>query len=382
MSKYAKSIDFVLENANVVIQYRLRKEILRNLTKTDEENLLEKIYQTPHFKLVQSYVKPDGYIGSGCHSWANWQGAILHDTPLQDGETAARLLAYYAIPKRHPIIANFVAAMRDEDILRKEFSYIPPEIHRYQNRFVGINSGNSLMALIYTIQAMLGYGDDTHEVNRFQDIALKGFKRILQISSLDEILRYNPNLRKKYNYPYMESDEYFPDSYTLTMLAYSHSWRTPENIKMLANSLNRINQIMKPDNTMSIRINGKFVGPCFALNRPFLPFRVDTVDNILYRRWLTEIAMLGVGESVGIIRQSVVNVEQALDDGGILRTFFDLPKYKRKLAKNIEYPTAYADVRLEPDYNRKYALECDLTFWAIQFLTLVEEGNQKLVTQK
>jgi hypothetical protein len=31
--------------------------------------------------------------------------------------------------------------------------------------------------------------------------------------------------------------------------------------------------------------------------------------------------------------------------------------------------------RLEPDYKRKYALECDLTFWAVQFLTLVEERS-------
>jgi hypothetical protein len=83
MDKYDKSIDFLLENANVVIQYRLRKEILRDLTKTDEENLLEQICQTPHFKLVQRYVKPDGYIGSGCHSWANWRGTTLHETPLQ-----------------------------------------------------------------------------------------------------------------------------------------------------------------------------------------------------------------------------------------------------------------------------------------------------------
>jgi hypothetical protein len=83
MDKYDKSIDFLLENANVVIQYRLRKEILCDLTKTDEENLLEQICQTPHFKLVQRYVKPDGYIGSGCHSWANWRGTTLHETPLQ-----------------------------------------------------------------------------------------------------------------------------------------------------------------------------------------------------------------------------------------------------------------------------------------------------------
>lgn len=60
-----KSIDFLLENAGPVIQYRLRKEILHDLDKTEEENLLEQIYQTPHFKLLQTYVKADGYIETG-----------------------------------------------------------------------------------------------------------------------------------------------------------------------------------------------------------------------------------------------------------------------------------------------------------------------------
>ncbi len=372
MNKYDNSIDFLLENANVVIQYRLHKEILHDLTKTDEENLLEQIYQTPHFKLVQSYVKPDGYIGSGCHSWSNWRGEVLHHTPLEDGEAAARLLSYYAIPNNHPIITNFVAAMRNEDVLRDKFSYIPPEIPRFENRFIGINSGNSLMALIYTLQAMLGYGDDTDEVRSFQEISLKGFERVLKISSLDEITKYNANSKKKYNYPYIESDEYYPDSYTLAMLAYTQSWRTPENVKMLADSLNRINVIMKPDNEMSIKIKGKSFGPCFSLIRPLHPFCADTVDHILYRRYLTEIAMLGVGESVGIIHKSVANIEEALDADGVLRTYFDLPKHRRYLANNIEYPTAYGDVKLEPDYKRKYAQECDLTFWAVQFLSLVE----------
>jgi len=86
---------------------------------------------------------------------------------LQDGETAARLLSYYAIPKSHPIVANFVAVMRDEEILRKEFSYISPEIPRFKNRFNGLNNGNCLMALIYTMQAMLGYGDDITETKDF-----------------------------------------------------------------------------------------------------------------------------------------------------------------------------------------------------------------------
>lgn len=70
-----------------------------------------------------------------------------------------------------------------------------------------------------------------------------------------------------------------------------------------------------------------------------------------------------------------MNVREAIDSDGILRMWFDLPHNKRYSPKNIEYPTAYMDVRLEPDYKRKYALECDLAFWAVQFLHLVKERN-------
>jgi len=35
----SKSIDFLLENAGVVIQYRLRKEILKNISATEEEKI-------------------------------------------------------------------------------------------------------------------------------------------------------------------------------------------------------------------------------------------------------------------------------------------------------------------------------------------------------
>ncbi len=83
------------------------------------------------------------------HSWDNWRGTVLHKTPLQDGETAARLLSYYAIPKEYPIVVNFVKAMRDEEVLEKEFSYIPPEMERYHNRFIGIHNGNCLADIIF-----------------------------------------------------------------------------------------------------------------------------------------------------------------------------------------------------------------------------------------
>ena len=368
---YTKSIDFLLKNAGPVIQYRLRKEILKDLSEGEEEKLLERIFELPLVKLLATYVKPNGYIGSGMHSWDNWRGTVLHETPLQDGECAARLLSYYRIPKTHPYVQGFVSAMRDEETLKKEFSYIPPEIPRYENRFVGLNNGNSLMALVYTMQALLGFGDDYEDLKHFQEICLKGFQRVNEISSLDDITKFNPNAKRRGNCPYIEADEYFPDYYTLSTLAYTHTWRTSVNVRMLADAFNHINAIMKPDNTMAVRIKGKYYGPCFALARPIRAFHPDLIDTITYRRLLTEIAMLGVGETVDVIRESAANVKEAIDNDGILRMNFDQPYNKRYSPKNIPYPTAYVDVRLEADYKDKKALLCDLTFWAVEFLHLV-----------
>lgn len=366
----SKSIDFLLENAGPVIQYRLRKEILCSLGRTEEENLLEQICQTPYFSLLRSYVKADGFIGSGAHSWDNWRGVILHETPLQDGETAARLLSCYAIPKTHPIVADFAAAMCDEHILQKEFSYIPPEKERYENRFCGINSGFCLMTLIYAMRAMLGYGDDDY-ARSFQSISLKAFQSILPLTSFDEITKTRRS-KAKYNYPYIEENTYFPCQYHLEALAYTKAWRTADNIRLMADAVNHYNKILHGPTPIHVKINSKYYVP-FPLNMqnsPIRPFRADIIDNITYRRLLTEIAMLGVGGEAEVIKTSIRNVEMAIDNDGILKMRFDLPHNRRCSPKNIEYPTPYSDVRLEQDYKRRYALECDLTFWAVQFLYL------------
>lgn len=362
----SKSIDVLLENAGAVIKYRLRNEILRDITPAEEENLLEQIYQTPNFKLVQSYVKPNGYIGSGAHSWGKWGGVVYQPTYLADGEACARLLSNYAIPKTHLMIINFINAMRDEETLRQVFSYIPPEIPRFEKRNTGLKSGNvsgDIMVLMYTMQAMLGYGDDEY-AKIFSDVSLNAFCCMLSIHSLDNITKIRQSKNPKNRYPYIETDTYFPCSYHLTTLAYTKSWRTPESLKAITNSLNHLNAVMREDNSLAIKDGSKYYGPGWAFARPFKPFTADKVETVMYRRPLTEIAMLGVGENVNVIRESAANVREAIDTDGILKT-----KYKK--SSFSQFPTAYVDVVLEPDHKRKYALECDLTFWAVQFLTLV-----------
>ncbi|MCL2406061.1 MAG: hypothetical protein FWC92_11040 [Defluviitaleaceae bacterium] len=179
----SKSIDFLLENAGPVIQYRLKKEILQTITNTnlrksrrqpsgksaalsrfsrcvvdddfpdsykaEEEDLLAQIYQLPYFKLVESYAKPNGFIGEGIHGFTNWRGVRFHETPFQDGESAAKLLVYYGIPKNHPLVTALISAYRSDDVLHEEYSKRPPAEYRgFMSRAVGLRQGGGLDTLL------------------------------------------------------------------------------------------------------------------------------------------------------------------------------------------------------------------------------------------
>jgi len=369
-----KSIDFLLENAGPVIRYRLRKEILCDLSKTEEENLLERIYQMPLFKKLLECVKPSGFIGVAMHNNNDRQV-----NEMDDGEAAARLLSNYAIPKDHPLIRNYIAAMRNEGALQEAFSYPGYMKKFFDHRFEALNNGNSMLADIYAMQAMLGYGDD-EEVRYFQEICLTGFKRVIEAGSLEEITHFDPKIKTNLKYRcHIDPDDYFPCSYTLANLAYTSAWRTPENIRMMADAINHINAIMPEagEAGLYVMMFKQLKGPCFAFCRPFQAFTADRQDVVYYRRPLTEIAMLGVGERCGVLRESAANVEEALAADGILRIPFESSYFKRRYIDQIKLPTPYGDIGLEESYRSETAIWCNLTFWAVQFLTLVKNQTTK-----
>ena len=378
-----KSIDFLIENAGCVIQYRLRKEILGNITQTEEETLLAQIYQTPYFKLVESYAKPNGFIGNGVHGHSNFRGVKYHETPLQDAENAARLLCNYAVPREHPLVENFVVAMRNDEVLHKEVTIVPLKSHekRWQNRFEGIHQGGGLMAIIYTMQAILGYGDDGY-VQPFQDISLSAFASILNLHSLDEIIMYNPNLKKKYNWPYIESETNFPCMYHLETLAYTHNWRTRRNVQILTNAINHMDEIMHGE-----QFNLKSgLGGLYNYNHPIYPFSLHGIGDptipgmgggVTPRKTLIHAAMCGIGRKADCIRISAENIEQALaesSDGALRMKDRD---GNIIMDKPTPYAHAYGEAGYEDNLRKKSAYNCEMTFWAVQFLHYVGGGDEQ-----
>lgn len=351
-----KSIDFLLENAGCVIQYRLRKEILQNISKIEEENLLEEIYQTPYFKMVESYTKPSGFIGHGIHGHSNFPGRC-HETPLQDGETAARLLACYAVPRENPLVVEFVVALKDDSILEYEIAYNKTNRITFSNRHKEITSGNGWLLPVYTMQTLLGHGEDS-DVQPFLDICLDAFGRVLQVNSLTEILTYKPEHKLKYNWPYVDNNSLYPCQYHMTILAHTESWRTPTTTKMLADSINTIDELTTEDNEIVQLFKDKGMSGLGQFNKPFTPYTTNP-GEWLSRQYLTEMAMLGVGRNANVLRITSDYLEEQLADSGILHG---------GKAPSHRYPSAYADIYLEPNYRKKTAHSCDLTFWAVQFL--------------
>lgn len=366
--KYAKSIDYLLENGRDVIQYRLHKEILHDLTESEEEKLLEKVRQTPDYQLLLTHVKPNGYIGTGMHSWEKFK-----TSHLDDGEAAARLMHNYAIPKETPIIKDFVRSLRDDKVLEEEFSYYAPEKVRFDTRSLGINSGSTLDVIICTCQALLGYGDD-REMKHFVDASYNAFESLLNYENPDEITTYNPNLKRKYNFPAIDPDTYFPCQYHLETLANTQSWRTKEKINRLAEAIDHHDRITKNWGGFAVKLNGKQIGPLWAYMTPFLPlYFPQNAPN--QRRTLTALAKV-CGDKTKVVRESVETLKEMLSDDGVLRTTFESSYQKSRFKDNLRSAHPYAEIGLEPDHKKDTAVWCELTFWAVEFLNIIENNNR------
>ena len=365
----SKSIDFLLEKAGDVIKYRLHKEILGDLSKSAEENLLEKVMLTPKYKLLESYRKANGYIGIGMHSWDKFK-----ETPLQDGEAAARLIHNYSIPKDIPLAADFARSLTDDAILEHEFSYYNPEIARFKNRHIGTETGASLQLTIDTCVALIGYGDDDL-IERTKQISYNAFISMLRLNSLDEIITYRPELKRKYNYPFVMPDTYLPCLYHLQVLANTHSWRNETSVRRLASALTHMNEIMTDDNTVTVKIGSKFSGAGWSLIRPFKPYTPNFKNAIpCHRRTLTDFAKLGIGNDYDILKISAENVLEDISGDGILRMKYANASEKRGYKSGLIWATPYSEGGLEQDYKTDISIFCDLTFWAVEFLHIYNKN--------
>jgi len=104
-----KVCDFLLQNAGPSITYRIKKDIIGDISLDEEQALQRKILQEKDMKYIFENKQSDGWLGTCFHS--RIRGAKNFDVC----ETALRFIAEKGVKLDHPIFSGAMNAYLTRD---------------------------------------------------------------------------------------------------------------------------------------------------------------------------------------------------------------------------------------------------------------------------
>ena len=179
--------------------------------------------------------------------------------------------------------------------------------------------------------------------------ALTGFQAVLTPASLDDLVEvYRGKL-------VFRAGVQWPSIYHLQPLASTHSWRTAENQKLVAEAVQRLVDL-SPLPNIHVRSKSQLIAPASFCMHDFNP-AMDQMDASHWMRWFHRmecLARLGVVRSAPELQQQVDVFVNMLDANGYF-------------TKNLFHPYfikwgAYPGLMLETDWRIPTRRVYDLTF--------------------
>lgn len=340
-------IAFLLANASASIRLRVRRDILRDLTPAEETVLQNEILSEKHLRHIAAHRQPNGWIGLGFHGsskragqYDNQETAVkfmgekgLRGTPLLDGA----IDAFISTPLTDPVYET-------GGRLYSEFE-IP-----------AFGQGIIRAACI----ARAGYAGET-DITPQIVVALESFRRVTEVDSILDVSRPGKPCRL------FNAGERWPCRYHLEILAFTDSWRTPDNIAMLAEAFTRLMRSDRPElaQTSVACWVGHPVGPLWVLNEGWslstgaanqpAPDGVRRV-NLEKVEWLCR---CGLYPYLPALRDEVNFITAHIRDGVCIAPFFE---------NEFRGWGPYAGLQLEPDWRKSVRRNCDVTFRALMIL--------------
>ena len=320
----------LLDSACPSIQYRLRREILGQ--PTDNPAMLalqEQILLDPVVQTVLGWQGPDGWL-----AW-DFHGAKSH-------ETGIRILCEKGLDSRHPALARALDALeRYPDRLERGLGKPAPILDA-----LGFGGARMIQATLF---AQAGIEDKT--CVREQDLeALAGFRAVLEVDSIKDIVEeyqgrlvFKPGVR-------------WPGIYHLRLLAFTHAWRTSENLSMLVNAVRRLVEL-SPIPEIHVRSKSRWIAPASFGMHDFNP-DMESMDAAQWMTWFHRcecLARLGLIQSLPALKQQV----------DWLATLSEAkPGWFTRIRNHPYFARwgAYTGLRLEPDWRHPKSRKYDLNF--------------------
>lgn len=343
--KCQKMIDFLLENAGPSIRYRVKKEILDNITVEEEIELQKQIMSEPISVLVEKCQKENGWLGNGFH------GPNKNAGPYENQEVGTKYLAEKGVHKDNPVLKRAMEA----------FVTVPLSDLCYRTKgkvydeFKYAANGQNLIRCACIARA--GY-DDVIDINPQIQLSLDSFRRVLEVDSILDVSR----TIKSSKYRLFNNFEKWPCRYNFDILAHTVSWKNGENIQMMAKAFEKL---MRTDRIELIGVIanswvGHVLGTVGCLAEGY-SIRYEkngvSVINLEAIEWLCR---LGVYPYLSALQKEVKSISDSVDERGICRIAVD--------EESLKGISTYSGLQIEKDWKSEVRKLCDITFRALLIL--------------
>ncbi|MBQ8332348.1 MAG: hypothetical protein IJX93_01070 [Clostridia bacterium] len=340
----SKMIRFLLEHANPSIRYRVRTEILGETVPEDEAHAMQaEILAEPIVQLICACQKENGWLGNGFH------GPNKNAGPYENQEVGTKYLGEKLIFRDAEVLARamdaYVTVPLDDLCYRTH--------GKYYDEFKYAANGQNIIRCACIARA--GYADKIDISPQIQ-LSLDSFRRVNEVDSILDISRIVKSGGKEKRV--FNKDERWPCWYHLDILAHTDSWKSEENVQILADSVNALMRTDRPEKQVGADSWVGHVLGCiggfkegFSLRNPAGEIQLDRCE------WLCR---CGVTPYVPALREVVDEIAASVDEEGVCRAKID--------ENQLHGFSTYGGQQLEVDWKAPVRRDCDVTYRALLIL--------------
>ncbi len=330
------SIDQILFSACPSIQYRIRKELLRQDPHSPEMTVLQnEILQDEAVKRVINSQGSDGWLAWTFHGYDSMESGI-------------RLLCEKGIEITQPVLASALLALeQNTDRLERGLRKVGKILDD-----LGFGGGETIRASLF---AQAG-NEESNFVKKQIEQALENFRSVIPIQSLDEL--YSPYKDKSV----FRNDVHWPSIYHLRLLAWTQSWRTQENCKMILESIQNLVRL-SPIPDIYVKYKSQWIAPASFCMHHFSP-DMNKLSDAEWMQWFHRMELLsrlGVVGQTPELAQQVQFLQSSLSENQGLFI-------KRLNHQYFQKWGSYTGLALEPDWRSSQRRINDLTFRSLLIL--------------
>jgi len=326
----------LLGSACPAIQYRVRKEILcQSPSRPDMVELQGQILQDEAVQKVIHSQGTDGWLAWNFHGYDSMESGI-------------RLLCEKGIEADQPVLARALLA------LEKHIDRLERGLGKVGKILDDLDFGGA-----ETIRAHLFAHAGREErtlVKKQIEQALQVFKSAIQIKTLE---RLHETHRGKLIF---REGTCWPGIYHLRLLAMTQGWRTPENRKMMAKSVQHIVRLSPIPNIYVKHKSQLIASASFGMTN-FNP-DMDSLPDAEWMQWFHRmelLARLGVVKEIPELKRQVQALAKILNEGQGLFT-------KRLSNAYFQKWGSYTGLALEKDWRVSRRRINDLSFRSLLIL--------------